>query len=133
MKEIKLKKLNFFIIILVFFTILLITSSSIKKESVSVNINKQNIKQSAKGKDVREITFNQLSPKDKNGVFGTWENSKLSKIILKENMGNINDKSYIGKEVYIIDIPTRSISIPNNMIVYVSIDNHKLLGYGYVE
>jgi len=133
MKEIRLKKINFFIIMLLFFTVLLITSSSIKKESVSVNINKQNIKQSAEEKDVREIAFNQLNSKDKNRVFGTWKNSKLSKITLKENMGNINDKSYIGKEVYLIDIPAKSRSIPNNMIVYVSVDNHKLLGYGYVE
>jgi hypothetical protein len=119
-----MKKINFFIIVLVFFIGLLSTSSSIKKESVSVIVNEQ---------DIREIAFNQLSSKDKDRVLRSWENSKVSKITLKENMGNINDNSYIGKEVYLIDIPTQSISIPNNMIVYVSMDNHKLLGYGYVE
>lgn len=48
-------------------------------------------------------------------------------------MGNIMDKSYIGKEVYLVDFPTQSKSIPNNMVVYLSIDNNKLLGYGYVD
>ena len=46
-------------------------------------------------------------------------------------MGIINDKSYIGKEVYLIDFPTKSISVP--IIVYASLDDYKIIGYGYVQ
>ncbi len=48
-------------------------------------------------------------------------------------MGNITDKSYMRKEVYLVYFPTKSNSIPNNMIVYLSIDSNKLLGYRFVE
>ena len=48
-------------------------------------------------------------------------------------MGIINDKSYVGKEVYLVDFPTKSISMPNNTIFIVSKDTHKLIGAGYVE
>ncbi len=47
-------------------------------------------------------------------------------------MGNIYDKDYIGKEIYLIDFPTNSNSMPNNMIVYASLD-YKIVGYGYVD
>lgn len=90
-------------------------------------------KQFAGEQDVREIAYNQLTSKDKERIVGTWKDSKLSKITLKEGMENINDKSYIGKEAYLVDFPTKSKSKPNNMIVYMSIDNHKLIGYGYVD
>jgi hypothetical protein len=83
--------------------------------------------------DIRKAAYDQLNAEDKERIKGTWEDSKSSKIILNENMGIIKDKSYIGKEVYIIDFPTKSISKPNNMIVFLSIDTNKLLGYGYVE
>jgi hypothetical protein len=54
-------------------------------------------------------------------------------MILTESMGIINDKSYIGKEVYLVDFQTKSISIPNNMIVYASLYDYKIVGYGIVE
>ena len=59
--------------------------------------------------------------------------SKLQRITLISTMGIINDNTYIGKEVYLIDFPTKSIAMPNNMIVYASLDNYKVIGYGYVE
>ncbi|MGY0372270.1 hypothetical protein [Clostridium sp. JNZ J1-5] len=84
-------------------------------------------------RDVREIAYNQLTSKDKERVVGTWRDSKLSKTTLKESMGNIYDKSYIGKEVYLVDFPRKSESKLNNMIVYISIDNYKLIGHGHVD
>ena len=42
------------------------------------------------------------------------------------NMGILNDKSYIGEEVYLINFQTKSISVPNNIIVYASLDDYRL-------
>ena len=82
--------------------------------------------------DVRQVVWEQLTPEDKERVQGNWQSSKSNKIILTESMGNINDKSYIGKEVYLIDFKTKSISI-SNMIVFASLDNYIIVGYGYVD
>lgn len=83
--------------------------------------------------DVRQVVWEQLTPKDKERVEGNWQASKSSKITLTENMGNLNDKSYIGKEVYLIDFQTKSIPAPNNIIVYASLDEYKVIGYGYLD
>lgn len=83
--------------------------------------------------DVREIVWNQLISKD-NSMEGNWQDGKLSRITLYRDAGIIiNDKSYIGKEVYFIDFKTKSLRIPNNIIVYVSMDNNKIIGYGIVD
>lgn len=83
--------------------------------------------------DIRQIAFEQLSSESKGRIKGTWRDSKLSLITLSERMGIINDKSYIGKEVYLVDFPAESKSTPNNMIFYISKDTHKLIGAGYVD
>ncbi|GFP75429.1 hypothetical protein [Clostridium fungisolvens] len=83
--------------------------------------------------DIRKLAFEQLTSESKERINGTWQDSKLSTITLNENMGIINDKSYIGKEVYLVDFPTNSRSMPNNMIFYVSKDAHKLIGVGYLD
>ena len=83
--------------------------------------------------DIREIAYNQLTHDDKQRISGTWENSTLTTIILKEGMGTNVTYSFVGKEVYIIDFPTKDISVPNNMIVYVKMDTYKLIGYGIVD
>jgi hypothetical protein len=68
-----------------------------------------------------------------NKINSNWRDAKLSTISLSEPMGIINDKSYIGKEVYLVDFPTKSKSKPNNMVLYISKDTHKLIGVGYVD
>ena len=83
--------------------------------------------------DIREIAYNQLTDDDKQRISGTWENSTLSTIMLKEGMGTNGIYYFIGKEVYMIDFPTTDISIPNNMIVYLEMDTYKLIGYGLVD
>lgn len=115
------------LLILVLFTV---CSSS--KEKINVN-SEEKISIKVQGKDVREMAFNQLTQNDKKRISGNWKDGKLSKVTLKEGMGSISDKSYIGKEVYLIDFPTKSISKPNNMIVYLGTDSSKLIGYGYVD
>jgi len=95
--------------------------------------NKESISTTVKEQDIKELAYNQLTSEDKKRVSETWKDSKLSKITLHERMGKINNISYIGKEVYLIDFPTKSNSMPSNMIVYLAIDNNKLIGYGYVD
>ena len=126
-----MKKIISFIIAS-FFLVVLFSSHLNLKESNAV-IKKNLGGTTTKERDVREIAFNQLTSEDRDRIIGAWENSKLSKIILKEGMGNINDKSYIGKEVYVIDFLTTSKSLPNNIIVYIGMDNYNLIGYGYLD
>ncbi|WP_175495433.1 hypothetical protein [Gracilibacillus orientalis] len=45
----------------------------------------------------------------------------------------MEDKSYEGKEVYLIDYPTKNTAIPNNMIVYADIENSEYIGNGLVD
>jgi len=110
----------------------LFTACSSPKEA-NIITNKEPISKTVKEQDIRELTYNQLTSKDKQRALETWKDSKLSKITLHEGMGRINNISYIGKEVYLIDFPTKSNSMPSNMIVYLSMDNHKLIGYGYAD
>lgn len=113
-------------------SLVLITGCSAVKNT-NVISNKEQANFTVKEQDIRELAYNQLTSGNKERIAGTWKDSKLSKITLREGMGNITDKSYMGKEVYLVDFPTESNSIPNNMIVYLSIDSNKLLGYGFVE
>ena len=83
--------------------------------------------------DIREIAYNQLTPEDKARISGTWENGKLSKITLQGRVDAAVTYSFIGKEVYMIDFPTKTISVPNNMIVYLNMDTNKLIGLGIVD
>ena len=82
--------------------------------------------------DVREIAYNQLSTSNQERIQGTWQDAKLSDITLRKEMGNINDDSYIGKDVYLVDF-SAEVYTTNNIIVYIGTDNYKLIGYGYVD
>jgi len=82
--------------------------------------------------DVREIAYNQLSTSNQERIQGTWQDAKLSDITLRKEMGNINDDSYIGKEVYLVDF-SAEVYTTNNIIVYIGKDNYNLIGYGYVD
>jgi hypothetical protein len=102
-------------------------------EQSVTNSNEQDDKV-VKKDDVRENIWRQLSSEQKEWIDGTWTNGKVSKIILNENMmTQVDDKSYEGKEVYLIDFPTKSKSIPNNMIVYADIDTFDYIGNGLVD
>jgi len=126
-----MKKVVSIVVLLVLSLGFVISCSNNKAASTLTN--KEAVNTTNNEQDIREVAYNQLNSQDKEKIAGGWKESKLSKIILKEGMGNILDKTYIGKEVYLIDFPTQSKSLPNNIIVYLSIDNNKLLGYGYVE
>jgi alpha-acetolactate decarboxylase len=100
----------------------------------NVVTSKEKGKKGIKKGDVREIVWDQLSKEQKDWIVGTWKDGKVSKITLNGNMMNqVDDKSYKGKEVFLIDFPTKSKSIPNNMIVYADIDTFVYIGNGLVD
>lgn len=84
-------------------------------------------------KDVREDVWNQLDSATKEQIKGTWKEGTVTKEILSEKMGDISDKTYIGKEIYVVDFPTLSLALPNNRIFFASIDSHKIIGLGLVD
>jgi hypothetical protein len=84
-------------------------------------------------KDIREIVWEQLKPSQKELIKGTWSDAKITKIFLKSSMGKIDDVSYIGKEVYLVDFSIKTNHIPNNMIIYADKKSGKIVGYGYVD
>lgn len=80
--------------------------------------------------DVREAVWNQLTPKEKKQV-RTWQDSKIEKVFLDEGSAIFCDKSYIGKEVYLIEFKVTDKTAPQSILVkYASMDNHKLIGFG---
>jgi hypothetical protein len=84
-----------------------------------------------KKQDVMGKVWNQLDVKD---IEFVREDSTIHKIILNDKPGTrISDSNYMGKEVYIIDFLTTMKSMPNNRIVYASIDDYKIIGYGLVD
>lgn len=99
-----------------------------------VSINEQ-INEEKNENDVRQVVWEQLSSEQKEWIDGsTWKNGKVTEITLNENMmTEVDDKSYIGKEVYLIDFPTKSKSIPNNMIVYADVNTFDYIGNGLVD
>lgn len=125
-----MKKIILLIFLLVF-SLGLATACSNTKETSTI-INKGQISNPVNEQDIREIAYNQLTSNDKRRIKGTWQDSTFSKITLRKE-DKINDKFYIGKEVYMIDFPTNFIGKPNNMLIFVSMDSHKFLGYGMVD
>lgn len=81
--------------------------------------------------DVRENVWNQLTEEDKKHIQGTWKDASYRKIILRETMGIIKDKSFIGKEVYIVDFPSNDNPTLGGVAVYADLKSHLLIGYGY--
>lgn len=82
--------------------------------------------------DIRAMAFDQLYVRYKESI-GDCADGKVSKVILKETMGEISDKSYIGKEVYLIEFPVKNGGTQNSVIVYLNLDTYRLIGYIYTD
>jgi hypothetical protein len=86
-------------------------------------------KQDTIKKDVREVIWGQLSLQQKERIDGTWKEGKVSKVTLnKDMMSQVKDKSYEGKEVYMISFPTDEKSEPNIMTVYANVNTFNYIG-----
>ena len=80
--------------------------------------------------NIREAIFNNLPDKKK---IKDYKSATICKEVLEEGMGVINDESYIGKEVYTADFETTTLGVPNNIIVFATMDKFEIIGYGYVD
>jgi hypothetical protein len=91
----------------------------------------EKVKETQKALDVRETIWNQLSEEHKMHIQGTWEDASVIKRFLRESMGSNLDKTFIGKEVYIIDYPSNDNPTIGGIVVYADIKSHQLIGYGH--
>ncbi|MFC0187507.1 hypothetical protein ACFFJY_04365 [Fictibacillus aquaticus] len=108
-----------------------VQKSTEKKEQSDVKIKSED---AVKTGDVKEAVWNQLDPRSRERIKGTWKDAKVSTVTLsKDMMTLVKDKSYAGKEVYAIDFSTTSNSIPNNMIVYADKKSLDFIGLGLVD
>ena len=90
----------------------------------------QNIEESHKN-DVREVVWQQLSSVQKARVDGTWEDAIVSKVTLSGvMMMAVEDKTYEGKEVYMVDFPTIDI---NGLPALVDMETFALVGFAPVD
>ena len=84
--------------------------------------------------DVREVVWGQLSSEQKEQINGTWMDGKVSKVTLNGSMMiGAKDKSYEGKEVYLIDFPTKSNGTSDNMVIYADLRTFDYIGYGLID
>ena len=132
MGKLKMKK-NILIIlsVILLITIGLLYCSNQGKEKIINDNSQSNIEETAQN-DPKEVVWRQLPTKQKDRIDGSWQDGKVSKITLNENsmMSPAIDKSYIGKEVYLIEFPTKDI---NGMPIYADINNLNIIGYGLVD
>lgn len=105
---------------------------SFSNQSKALSNNKQS---TVLSKDVREVVWSQLPTVDKDRIKGTWKDAKVvSKSVLTKDMAiGVEEKSYIGKEVYSIIFPTTFIGKPNIMLVYADAATYAFIGKGLVE
>ena len=81
-----------------------------------------------------ELIWEKLPSAQKERVNGAWQDSILSKVTLDKNaVAWIDDKSYEGKEVYLVDFPTKNMGVPNNMLIYADVDTYKYIGNAPVD
>lgn len=80
-------------------------------------------------KDVRQMIWNKLPADQKERVNGSWQNGTLSTITLDKSSASwLNDESLDGKEVYMVDFPTKNTGVPNNMLICADKITYEYLG-----
>lgn len=131
--EVKNIKKSVLIIVSIVASISLI-SCSIQSKAPSNNNQSSTHKENSldSTKDVREVVWNQLSTADKERIKGTWKDAKVSKIVLTKD-SSVKDKSYTGKEVYVIVFPTTFIGKPNILAVFADVETYKFIGKPIIQ
>jgi TRAP-type C4-dicarboxylate transport system substrate-binding protein len=128
------KKFTLFILTFFFLSLVLngcqqlVAEEKPKEKHHNDNLNEV---QSIETLDVRESVWNRLTEEHKNHIQGTWKDASVYQRVLRENMGSNLDKTFIGKEVYIIDYPSNDNPTLGGIVVYADIKSHQLIGYGH--
>ena len=116
-------------------SILLSFLLNVCQQQVSNNTKELNVKEENRNEtqslNVREAVWNQLTKKEKEHIVGIWKDASVQKITLRETMGNIKDKTFIGKEVYLVDFPSNDNPSLGGVGVYADIKTHRIIGFGY--
>ncbi|UNL87051.1 hypothetical protein [Priestia koreensis] len=81
--------------------------------------------------DVREAVWDQLTDEKRHHIKGTWRDASVKKVVFQKSMGSITDKSFIGKEVYMIDYPANDSLLLGDVGVFADVKSFKIIGYGY--
>lgn len=105
-----------------------------EKYKMEGNISSESQIEKQESNDIVKIVYNQLNKEMKEEINIVNGKTKINKIVLEEDMGDIFDESFIGKEVYIVEFTIKDEKVvPNNRIVYVTPDEYKVIGYGLVD
>jgi len=83
-------------------------------------------------KDIREIAFNQLDSETQKKI-KSWQDSKITIETLDGKGMALDDESYLGKDAYCVEFILDVNYLPNNIFVYIGMDNHKIIGHGFVD
>ncbi|RLQ94609.1 hypothetical protein [Falsibacillus albus] len=123
------------VLLLVFSMFLLFGLCACSNQNGQASNNDQNtLELDSKHEDVREVVWSQLPAQQKESIKGTWKDAKVSKITLEKNMmSGVKDKSYEGKEVYRIMLPTDGKSEPNFTVVFADLNTFDYIGYALVQ
>lgn len=107
---------------------------AVTNEKIQANTDQSTVEQSSK-KDVREVVWEQMSAQQKTTIDGTWTDGKVSKVTLEGFMMiGVEDASYEGKEVYMIEFPRKQVdTLGDTLMVYADVDTYKLVGYGALD
>lgn len=127
-----MKKIISFLILCVILVCLIGCSKDNK--TVDNSLSNKQVEKQVIYNEIAKTVYNQLPKEQKEEINLDYKQIDIDKTILKENMGNISDKSYIEKEVYVINFTIKDKNTkPNNRIVYATLDEHKAIGYGHVQ
>ncbi|MGG2134631.1 hypothetical protein AB1284_25515 [Bacillus sp. S2(2024)] len=77
----------------------------------------------------KKSVWDQLTESQKNEVIGGWRKAEVHKVVLTEKkMLGIKDKSYLNKEVYLINFKSKKSHILGDLGVYVEMETEKIIG-----
>lgn len=77
-----------------------------------------------------EFVYNQLYRDLQDSISFDLKESNINKTILDDGVGEILDKSYVGKEVYSIEFPKKDKRAElMGKVVYASVNDKKVVGY----
>ncbi len=82
-------------------------------------------------KDVRQAVWEQFSPELQEQI--DWKQGKVSTMVVKEDTQKMDDPSYVGKEVYVVEFMRDIKAVPNNTMTYADMDTFKIVGGGLMD
>ena len=114
-------------------TVLYILQNQNKDATNNKQITEELNTEVSKNEDVREVVWEQFSSEQQAQVDGTWEDATVSKATLTGVMMiGVEDKTYEGKEAYMIAFPVENASI-ENMLALADMDTLALIGFAPVD